>query len=129
MDIVQKINNLNLPPRNFIVVGSGIMQVLGIRQSSDVDLIVSEEVFHLLGEQGWEHGEWPDQPVLKRDVFDVGTHWEGKRLAELLQAATTIEDVPFLSLHDLRLWKVNQARPKDLVDVGLIDEYLRRPKS
>lgn len=48
MNITKKVQDLNLPENSFIVVGSGILSVLGIRESHDIDLIVSVEIFEQL---------------------------------------------------------------------------------
>lgn len=124
MNMKQKISELGLPDNQFIVVGSGIMAAVGIRDSDDIDMIVSEELFRQLEDSGWEHDEWADQVVLKRDVFDIGTQWDGKAIDELIDTATRIEGIPYLSLQDLRKWKKEKGRDKDIRDIKLIDAYL-----
>ena len=119
----QEILNLNLPKDSFIVVGSGILDALGIRDSNDIDMIVSQEDFELLGRSGWEQGTWFDQVTFKKGMFDVGTHWMGKKLEGLIKNASTIDDVPYLSLDDLLVWKCKKSRPIDLLDVDLILAY------
>lgn len=126
MDIKSKILSLNLPKDSFIVVGSGILQALGIRDSDDIDMVVSQEAFGKLDQAGWQHDKWSDQVVLKRDEFDIGTTWAGEKVGTLLQKATVVEGIPYLSLADLRAWKSNRGRPKDLRDIELIDDYLTR---
>ena len=126
MDIQKKIQSLNLPKDSFIVVGSGILGALGIRESNDIDMIVSQEVFDKLDAAGWEHDAWADQTVLKQNLFDLGTHWSGQTVDALLQHATVINDIPYLSLDDLLVWKKERARPKDIVDVQLISDYQQR---
>ncbi len=126
MDIKAKIIDLSLPKNSFVVVGSGILAVLGLRQSDDIDLIVTKELFEKLKIEGWETSYWQDQVVLKKDVYDVGTTWLGQTLEELLPNAQTINGIPFLSLTDLRQWKTMMGRPKDLKDIALIDAYTSR---
>lgn len=126
MDIKAKIIDLSLPKNSFVVVGSGILAVLGLRQSDDIDLIVTKELFEKLKIEGWETSYWQDQVVLKKDVYDVGTTWLGQTLEELLPNAQTIDGIPFLSLTDLRQWKTMMGRPKDLKDIALIDAYTSR---
>ncbi len=124
MDIIAEVKKLCLPKNSYIVVGSGIMSALNIRDSDDIDLTVSHEVFVMLQEQGWKKGESAYTEVLKKGLFDVGEEWLGKTTDELLGASTVINEVPFLSLTDLRDWKQKHARPKDLQDIDLIDDYL-----
>jgi len=125
MNIVDEVQKLGLPADSYIVVGSGILAALNIRDSNDIDMIVSSEIFEMLQKQGWEEGEWVDQKVLKKGLFDVGKIWSGKSVDELLRTSTVINGIPFLTLSDLREWKQEHARPKDLQDVVLIDRYLK----
>jgi len=124
MNIKQKIQSLDLPENSFVVVGSGIMGALGIRESNDIDMIISQEVFDDLERKGWDHDNWPDQIVLKNDVFDLGVHWMNEKVEDLIKKATIIDDIPYLSLTDLLTWKIARSRPKDILDVQLINDYL-----
>jgi len=45
---LDELEGLALPQASFMVMGSGILDVLGIRKANDVDLVVSEEVFEQL---------------------------------------------------------------------------------
>jgi hypothetical protein len=124
MGIAAEVKKLGLPKNSYIVVGSGIMSALNIRDSNDIDLTVTHDVFVMLQKQGWEKGESDFTNVLQKYPFDVGEEWAGKTSEELLSTATVIDGVPFLSLGDLRDWKQKHARPKDLQDICLIDNYL-----
>ena len=124
MDIRSKIASLGLPEGSFIVVGSGILQALHIRESNDIDIAVSQDIYDQLSQTpGWTKVQSLEQVVLKKDVFDICTSWSGRDVKTLLNAAVYIEDIPYLNLDDLRVWKAHMQRPKDLVDVELIDKY------
>ena len=45
MDIKKAISQLSLPDGSFMVVGSGLLDTLGIRAAGDIDLLVSYDVF------------------------------------------------------------------------------------
>jgi len=126
MNIKQKILGLKLPENSFIVVGSGILNALGIRESNDIDMIVAQDVFDSLDRIGWEHDTWANQTVLKKDVFDLGVHWMNVKIEKLLQRATVVDGIPYLSLSDLLAWKIERARPKDILDVKLINDYIAK---
>lgn len=117
------IASLGLPNNSYVVVGSGILGALGIRESSDIDMIVTGEVFDLLEKKGWEHDRWPDQVVLKQGVFDVGMDWYGDDATTLLARAQVIDGVPYLSLDEVYAWKSKLGREKDNRDLTLIHEY------
>jgi hypothetical protein len=123
MNISQEIKNINLPQGSYVVVGSGILGALGIRQSNDIDLIVSREVYENLEAQGWSYDSWPDQQTLTKGLFEVGVHWYGKEVDELIKDAQYVEGIPYLGLDDTYEWKKKLGREKDLKDLELIDEY------
>lgn len=127
MNICEKVKSLDLPEGSYLVVGSSVMAVHGIRESDDIDISVSYDVFRKLWEEGWKAEQSVDLPhtVLRKDVFDVGINWHGKPTEAWLDRVTYIEGVPFLSLQDLKAWKLDHARPKDIRDVELIDSYLK----
>ncbi len=52
MDIVAEVRKLNLPPGRYVVVGSGLMHQLGLREAKDVDLAVTPEFFETLRASG-----------------------------------------------------------------------------
>lgn len=123
MNISQEVGKLNLMTNSYVVVGSGILGALGIRESNDIDLIVSQNVFDDFEAQGWAHDSWPDQPTLTNGLFELGVHWYGKRVDELLENAQYIDSIPYLSLEDVYEWKKRLGRDKDLRDLGLIENY------
>lgn len=126
MNVTKEINSLNLPKDSFVVVGSGILEALGIRQSDDIDMIVAQETYDRFEAEGWDHDSWSDQTVLKHDVFDIGISWYGSTIEELLTRATVIDGIPYLSLSDVYDWKKQLGRGKDLADLKLIDVYLAK---
>lgn len=126
MNISDEIRNLNLQDGDYIVVGSGILGALGIRESRDIDLIVSKSLFDDFKNQGWDEDSWPDQPTLTNGLFELGVHWYGKEVDELLENAQYIDDIPYLNLDDVYDWKKRLGREKDLKDLVLIDEYRSR---
>lgn len=130
-DITRKVKKLGLANGSYVVFGSCPMAVAGIRESSDIDLLVSEAVFEDLKKQGWQtlHKDKNDKPLVKGD-FDVHTNWDfssyAPTLKHLLASATVVDGVPFASLEEVRKWKVSSGRPKDLADIKLIDGYLSK---
>ena len=129
-EIIQKIKALNLPKNSYIVFGSCPLAAVGIREANDIDLLVSEEVFAELKEDGWrELDKGLNDIPLTHDVFEAHQkNWSfssrNPTLKELLANAMTIDDIPFASLEEVRIWKVTSGRTKDIEDIKLIDEYL-----
>ena len=124
MNVAEKLKEINLPDGSFVIVGSGILGALGIRESRDIDLIVSEEVYAQLDADGWDHDIWGDQQtVLKKDVFDLGKYWGSETLADLLKNAQYVDGLPYLSLDNVYKWKKSLGRKKDIIDLKLIEAY------
>lgn len=126
MNIPQKIRELGLKSGSYVIVGSGILDALKIRESGDIDIIVSNEVYKKFEEKGWQKASWPDQVVLKHGVFDLGKNWYGETVDDLISDATLVDDIPYLSLDTVYEWKKLRARDKDLKDLALIEAYKAR---
>ena len=127
-----KVKALNLPLDQIIVIGSGILDQLGIRPASDIDLAASPDLMKKFSE---ESGDW----IKKFDdnqrfyfVKDDGSAevWDGWEFngqvvsyGELLSQLVEYDDVRFVDLKFLRKWKSWRGREKDVRDVELIDEW------
>ncbi len=134
-DVVSKINQLQLPLGQYIVMGGATLAVRGIRETKDLDILVTPALFEELKahfpldpvyEAKWHRqrlkaGEvefYPDFYYEKIDLFfDV---------ADLINDAEMIEGIPFQKLEHLMNAKLDTAREKDLQDVALIQNYLAR---
>lgn len=131
MGIAEELNGLDLPPESYIVVGSAILEVLGIRPAADIDLIVTPAALRALADSGWTNDPHPTKTVLRRGRFEATTTWttpEGEAsLPDLTPHSVTVDGRLFLGLPYLLHWKKAMARPKDLADVTLIEQYTAAP--
>src|SRR5687767_9385866 len=129
MDIFEKINDLNLPKDGYVIVGGGILVALGLLEwDEDVDICVAPDVYNRLKSNGWREEKWADIPVLKHDVYDVGTRFGAWSVQDLLTDAMMINGIPFMNVEKLLQWKQEMGRPKDLKHVELIEHYLQDHK-
>ena len=127
-----KVKALDLPLDQIIVIGSGILDQLGIRPASDIDLAASSDLMKKLSE---ESGDWLKKfddnqrfYFVKDDgSAEVWDGWEFDRQAvsydDLLDYAVKYDGVRFVDLEFLRKWKSWRGREKDVRDVELIDEW------
>ena len=127
-----KVKALNLPLDQIIVIGSGILDQLGIRPASDIDLAASSDLMKKLSE---ESGDWLkkfDDNQRFYFVKDDGSAevWDGwdfygqaVSYDDLLDYAVKYDGVRFVDLEFLRKWKSWRGREKDVRDVELIDEW------
>lgn len=124
MDIFQRTKDLNLPDGSYVVVGGGVLVALGLLEwDDDVDICVRSEIFDDFKTRGWHQEDWKGKPVLKHDVYDVGIDFGEWSLEDLQADAMIIQDIPFMSLDKLLVWKKQMARPKDLKHIALIEAY------
>ncbi len=132
--IIERVKELNLPKDQFLVSGSGILDLLGIRKSDDIDLLVSPSLFENLKEK---HG-WSPHHTYKTTIVHPSKNVEAKysldfmkenySLAQLLPHSYIKEGVHFLNLKVLKESKFQLGRKKDLSDIKLIDAYLKEHK-
>lgn len=131
MDIVRKVKKLNLPGGSYVVVGSGTMEVLGIRETRDIDLVVSPEIYEKLKQEGWEEKVRDDgTSFLVYNLYEVARTWDDvsgePNLESLLQDAHIVDSIPFVKVERLMEWKKRKGRDKDITDVELIKDYLEK---
>lgn len=130
MDIFQKVKLLNLPLGKYVVVGGGILEAYGIRDTKDVDIAVTEDVYDSLKKHGWvEIITSTGRKILQKDIYEVGINWTyGKynpSLEHLINTAVLIQDIPFVNLSEIIAFKKEINRDKDRVDISLIKKYLK----
>ncbi len=131
MDIFKRIEELNLPKGEYMICGSAILDVLGIREAKDIDILLSPELFlELENKRGWkrheEHTtsiEHPEHIAGAKQSLDFMK--ENYTLLEALPLATIINETPFMSLDMLVNAKKQLGREKDLKDIALIEKYLK----
>lgn len=132
MDIVSRVKALNLPLGEYLVFGSGVMEVHGIRPAKDVDLLITDELYRQLRKQGWRR-KWNHKRVLTckaliKDDSEAFTnlYWKAYQFhtKDLIAQAEMIDGLPFMSLKDYLFYKTHLPRAKDKQDVILMRDYL-----
>lgn len=129
MNIIDKVKSLNLPDGQYVVFGSGPLAVRGIRESSDVDLLVTEDLYQVLKKQGWEEKEWEwGGFYLYKDGVEADDSYTSQGYTAdiplMIANADIIESIPFATLAEILRWKQAYGRPKDLADITLVQNYL-----
>ncbi len=130
MTIFDKVKALNLPTGQYVVFGSGPLAAHGIRESRDVDLLITESLYEKLRNNGREEGEWSDggQYLMQNDA-EAYNSWNygnyNPSPEEIIKKAEMIEGIPFAPLVEVLKWKRSYGRPKDLADVKLIEGFLK----
>ena len=127
----ERVKELGLPLDQIIIIGSGILDQLGIRQSADIDVATNREVLEEIARSdGWVEklDKNQRQYLVKHDgSVEIWDGWEiDGRIIEydkLLDYAVEYDGVEFVNLDFLRRWKNWRGREKDIQDVRLIDEW------
>jgi hypothetical protein len=133
LDYISRVKKLKLPDKEFMVCGSAILDVLGIRKAQDVDILVSPKLFKQLEKDGWKrHHKYTTTLEHPKGISGakqtLNFMKENYSLEGALPLATYIEGIPFMSLEMLVNAKTQLGREKDLKDIRLIKNYLKQQK-
>lgn len=125
-NFIERVQKLNLPLDQVVVIGSGLLDVLGMRRARDVDLVVSRAVFDKLRQTaGYQLNYKADQPYLTFEDYEIWTDWGSEYSFEVLQAsATTIDGVMFVNKDILIEKKLSRSLPRDIKDVEMLEAKL-----
>lgn len=138
MHIKNKLNDIGLTPDKAVVIGSGILNALNLRESKDIDVIVTKDAYSKLERDArftkkQSHG----REMLIDGLFEIGTSWgvlrKSQTFDDLLKQSIVIENTRYITIEFLlaakKSWlKDNDVRQKDFDDVELIEKYLRGQK-
>lgn len=122
-----ELKKLNLPIWKYAIFGSWPLWVRNIRESQDLDLLVTQDLWnelvlkyekYLLLEP-YEHIQ-----IWEIEIMQACVHLDFEKINEMIKNADIIENLPFVKLEDIRDWKTNMWREKDFKDVDLINNYL-----
>ncbi len=132
MDITQKVRSLHFPLGSYVVFGSGPLAVRGLRESEDIDILITADLYSQLKATG----EWKEKvfdsgkPYLVKNEFEVMIEWVFPGYIpdteKLIREADIFDGIPFAKLTEVRAWKQAFGREKDWVDIKLIDDFLNK---
>lgn len=140
IDIKEKLSALSLTPENSVVIGSGILNTLNIRESHDIDVIVDTETYNRLKQNPqFVVTKKFDLDVLQYDIYEIGTGWNITDINkvysfdELFENSVVIDGVRYNSLVFLlkvkKIWVSGKnPRDKDKKDIEIIENYLKSNK-
>ncbi|PJC22723.1 hypothetical protein CO059_01865 [candidate division WWE3 bacterium CG_4_9_14_0_2_um_filter_48_10] len=127
--LLEKLKKLNLPKDKFAIFCSGPLGVRGIRPVNDLDIIVTRDLWRELAK------EYPTEK-LSLPTGQLRINFKGIEIFEkpafgfdaekLIKEADVIDGFRFVRLKDTVAWKKKMGREKDLEDIKLIGDYLRR---
>ena len=131
--IKEKLDKLDLNEDNSVVIGSGIMNALGLRASADIDVVVDDQTYRrLLAGGAFSRERVRGKELLTDDIFEIGTSWpvieKDWNYSSLLSVSTVIGGVRYITAEFLldakRSWlQGDHVREKDINDVRLLERY------
>lgn len=125
VEVKNKLTSLGISSTEPIIVGSSILDILGIRPSNDVDVLISKETFCKIADHGHEILQRPDgSEKIEVDDIELMYDWYGKKVSDVAIKTTVIDGIKFMSIEEVRRWKALLDRGKDQADILLIDKYL-----
>ena len=126
-ELLGQVKQLDLTNDQFLVVGSGILNVLGIRPSRDLDIIVTKVCFDEIASRTGRLGQHQDGTrTLYVGDIEIMDDWFGEDFASLEPRTVDIDGVKYLSLDDVVEYKKKLGRDKDLVDLEMVRLYLEK---
>lgn len=130
------LKKFKLTPENCVVIGSGILQALGIRKNKDIDVVVKEDTYNTLKKTNqFDIKENHGREVLDNGLFEIGTEWfvleKSYKYDDLLKVSEIINGVRYINLDFLlrvkKSWVNSKtSRQKDVKDIELIEKYIKR---
>lgn len=124
--VLEQVSALALPHEEVVVIGSGILDALGLRTANDLDIVVSPSLFETLKSTGtYKVEERYGSEMLSDGNLEVWQDWKSDATFNILKAsAYEVEGVAFASPEIFFKRKNERGLPKDLADVALLEEYL-----
>ena len=134
LDFKQELSKLSLNEENSVVIGSGILNALGLKESHDIDAVVSTEtLLKILAEnEVIETTNEYGAVLYTNGIVEFGDRWymddpmEDLTYEDLLKRTITIDGVRYVTLDVLQEVKEHLRREKDISDIQLIKQYLNR---
>lgn len=129
---LESLVRLHLPTEQYVVVSSGALAVRGIRDSRDLDIVVTESLWNDLVHKHPIARNSNGVRILQLDntieVLQPHDSMFGDSIIVPFQTICEHADIfcgiKFIALGHLKMIKQVMGRDKDLRDIELIDQYL-----
>src|SRR3989344_5315772 len=118
LNYTKEVRKMNLPLGKYAILGSGPLAIRGIRDSKDIDLIVTPELYFIIKKQkGWKirfaYGNFflRKKPV---EIWKKIGFWKNKiNIQNFINRSELIDGLPYVNLEDFIYWKKIAGRKKD----------------
>lgn len=124
----EMIKDLKIASDSYVVVGGAVLDMMHLRDTHNVDLVVSREAYdHFAHKKHWREVTLAGgKRILVREQYNLLKSWMGSSLATLQRDMQTIDGIPTVSTDRLIAAKRKLARRKDLADLELLCGHIKR---
>ena len=113
----------DLDSNDVCIVGSSSLAALGLRQNKDIDLICTPEIKQCLIKQLKENEIYGKIEIVNDNWSYFDESIDDSQIIEHQENHFLFCGIKFVSIKLLQDRKKSQGRPKDAVDLQLIEEY------
>ena len=118
---------LHLPKGQYALFGSALLSLYRIRPAKDLDVIVKKDLWYILARK---YSNCIRQQPERIQIGNLELFMDWMNLTdsidEMIDTADMIEGVPFVRFEYVVVWKRWMGRQKDLKDIRLIEEFMKR---
>ena len=137
LNIPSVLQEYSLTTDDSLVICSGILNALNLRESHDIDLVVNDETYKRLKKDSRLRIVYTSKyEMLQNEILEISNSWDVREwdinytFEDLKKDSIIIDNVRYISLEFLLRYKQLLAtnpnpRKKDLNDIKIIEEYLR----
>lgn len=120
---LEELKFLNLPLGAYAITGSGPLAIRGLREASDVDIVVKKELWNELIKRFDPY----DERHIKIGNIEIWGDFINltERMDAVIDSAETLSGYPFVTLQDTLSWKRFLNREKDQKDISMIESILK----
>lgn len=125
---IEMIRDLKIASDSYIVVGGAVLDMMHLRDTPNVDLVVSREVYDRFArKKHWREVTLTSgKRILVHEQYNLLKSWMGNSLTALQRGMQTIDGIPVVSTDRLIAAKRKMARRKDLADLELLRGHIKR---
>jgi hypothetical protein len=128
--VLAELQALKLTSGQYLVVGGAAPAIRDMRDTEQMDLVVTPQLFDELAARGWQPKARPSgKPGLKfaraEAYLDINCEAFGQSTAWLLARAERVHDTLPVDLPTLAHFKAGYGRDKEVRDLRLITAYMR----
>lgn len=130
MKFTERVRQLELPADEYVVIGSGLLDALGLRAANDIDMVVSQALYaRLKGTGRYDVTTKNGEQRLEQEALEIwrswshGEHEHEPNFEALFAESVVVDDIHFVNPQYLIDRKAERGTPQDLADIALLKAH------